>query len=76
MVFAISISSQKYQAKIEEHMKTVHGEINHSNVVFAMVIPLQKNQTKIEEHIKTVHGEINYFNVVFAMLIIIADYLS
>ena len=57
-------------------MKTVHGEINHSNVVFVMVISLQKNQTKTEEHIKTVHGEINHFNVVFAMLIIIADYLS
>ena len=50
-------SLQKNQTKIEEHIKTVHGEINHSNVVFAMLISLQKNQTKIEEHIKTVHGK-------------------
>ena len=69
-------SLQKNLTKIEEHIKTVHGEKNHSNVVFALQISLQKNQAKIEEHIKTVHGEINHFNVVFAMLIIIADYLS
>ena len=56
------ISLQKNQTKIEEHIKTVHGEKNHSNVVFAMQISLQKNQAKIEEHIKTVHS-----NVIFAM---------
>ena len=56
------ISLQKNQTKVEEHIKTVHGEINHSNVVFAMLISLQKNQAKIEEHIKTVHS-----NVIFAM---------
>ena len=57
----------KNQKKIEEHIKTVHGEKNHSNAVFAMLISLQKNQTKIEEHIKTVHGEIKHSNAVFAM---------
>ena len=48
------ISLQKNQTKIEEHIKTVHGEIKHSNVVFAIPISLQKNQT--------VHS-----NVIFAM---------
>ena len=56
------ISLQKNQTKIEEHIKTVHGKIKHSNVLFALPISLQKNQAKIEEHIKTLHS-----NVIFAM---------
>ena len=60
--FSMLFSSQNNQTKIEKHIKRVHGEKNHSNVVFAMLISLQKNQTKIEEHIKTVHS-----NVLFAM---------
>ena len=32
------ISLQNNQTKIEDHIKIVNEEINHSNVVFAMLI--------------------------------------
>ena len=38
MVFSMLFSLQENQTKIEEHIKTEQGEINHSNVVFAMPI--------------------------------------
>ena len=55
------ISLQKNQTKIEEHTKTVHGEINYSNVVFALLISLQiilhkLHSNKIEKkRMETVH---------------------
>ena len=32
------ISLQKNQTKIEEHINSVHGEVNHFDVVFAILI--------------------------------------
>ena len=47
-VFSMLISFRKNQTNIEEHIKTVHGENNHSNVVFAMLITLRKNQKRLK----------------------------